>query len=112
MVVGGSTDALTAKAIVYDGDPRHACLACHNPREEDGARLRRLEQEVRGMVPVPCGSRRSRLAWPKGAPWAELSVNARKGDLRPDWKADIDGCSIWSLTATIDIAGAHRHSTR
>lgn len=49
LVVGGSTDGLTAKAISYSMRPGQACLACHNPREDDGARLREIERAVRGM---------------------------------------------------------------
>jgi hypothetical protein len=49
LVVGGSTLGLTAKANVYDMAPGAACLGCNNPAEDDGARLREVEQQVRGM---------------------------------------------------------------
>lgn len=51
LAIGGSTDGLTAKAMAFgmlEGDP---CLACNNPREEDGAKLRQIEQTIRGLAP-------------------------------------------------------------
>ena len=49
MIVGGSTDQLTAKGITYGAATGGPCLACHNPREEDGERRRVLEQRIRGL---------------------------------------------------------------
>jgi hypothetical protein len=49
LVVGGSTVGLSAKSNVYDGAKGAPCLGCHNPPEQDGARLREVEQRVRGM---------------------------------------------------------------
>ncbi len=48
-IIGGSTDQLTAKAMTYGGRADRPCLACHNPREEDGERRRLLEQQIRGL---------------------------------------------------------------
>ena len=52
LVIGGSTDQLTAKAMTYGAQTDGPCLACHNPREEDGARRRELEQRIRGLDEV------------------------------------------------------------
>ncbi len=49
LVIGGSTVGLSAKANVYDMVEGTPCLACHNPPEDDGARLREVEQRVRSM---------------------------------------------------------------
>lgn len=49
IIVGGSTVRLTAKAIVYDLSEGTCCLGCHNPPEQDGDQLRRIEQFVRSM---------------------------------------------------------------
>jgi len=49
LVIGGSTVGLSAKSNVYDGSEGAPCLACHNPPEDDGARLREVEQRVRKM---------------------------------------------------------------
>nr|WP_246415860.1 ThiF family adenylyltransferase [Novosphingobium taihuense] len=48
-IIGGSTDQLTAKAMTYGEHADGPCLACHNPREEDGARRRVFEQKIRGL---------------------------------------------------------------
>lgn len=52
LVIGGSTVGLSAKSNVYDGGRGSACLGCHNPPEDDGARLREVEQRVRTMSEV------------------------------------------------------------
>lgn len=49
ILVGGSTLGLSAKTIVYDLANATPCLACHNPPEKDGERLRKIEQHVRAM---------------------------------------------------------------
>ncbi len=49
LVVGGSTLGLTAKVGVFDGAPGAPCLGCNNPAEQDGARLREIEKELRGL---------------------------------------------------------------
>jgi molybdopterin/thiamine biosynthesis adenylyltransferase len=49
VIIGGSTDQLTAKAMTYGMYPDEPCLACHNPKEEDGARKRELEQQIREL---------------------------------------------------------------
>lgn len=50
VVVGGSTDQLTAKAMTYEQSANGPCLACFNPAEEEGDRRRQLEQQIRGMA--------------------------------------------------------------
>lgn len=50
IAVGGSTDKLTAKAIVY-GTDHHACLACHNPREEAAGEYEELLSHLAGLKP-------------------------------------------------------------
>lgn len=49
LIFGGSTLGLTAKTNVYARDTKLACLACHNPPEQDGEIYRRIEQEIRGL---------------------------------------------------------------
>jgi hypothetical protein len=49
LIVGGSTDQLSAKGMTYGARAGRPCLACHNPREEDGERRRVLEQRIRGL---------------------------------------------------------------
>ena len=49
LVIGGSTDHLTAKAMTYGAFDGVPCLACHNPPEEKGADRRALEQQIRGL---------------------------------------------------------------
>jgi molybdopterin/thiamine biosynthesis adenylyltransferase len=49
LIVGGSTLGLAAKANVYNGAAGTPCLGCYNPPEADGARLRRIEQEMRAL---------------------------------------------------------------
>lgn len=51
LIFGGSTLGLSAKANVYDLCTGTPCLGCHNPPEQDGEQLRRVEQQVRGMSP-------------------------------------------------------------
>lgn len=51
VLIGGSTLGLSAKTNVYDLPAGTACLACHNPPEPDGERLRKVEQQVRAMDP-------------------------------------------------------------
>jgi ThiF family len=49
LVIGGSTVGLSAKSNLYDMAIGTPCLACHNQPEDDGARLREIEQQVRSM---------------------------------------------------------------
>jgi hypothetical protein len=49
LLLGGSTFNLQAKSHVYGLRPGAACLACFNPAERDGERLRAMENELRGM---------------------------------------------------------------
>ncbi len=49
LLLGGSTLDLTAKANVYGLRPEAACLACHNPKEQDGEKIRALEAQLRSM---------------------------------------------------------------
>lgn len=49
LVLGASTIGLSAKANVYDMTAGTACLACHNRPENDGERLREVEQLARAM---------------------------------------------------------------
>jgi molybdopterin/thiamine biosynthesis adenylyltransferase len=49
LIIGGSTVGLSAKTNVYDFSPGTPCLACHNPPEKDGERLRELERLLRAM---------------------------------------------------------------
>jgi hypothetical protein len=48
-LLGGSTLDLTAKTNVYGLRPGAACLACHNPKEQDGEKIRTLEARLRNM---------------------------------------------------------------
>jgi molybdopterin/thiamine biosynthesis adenylyltransferase len=61
LIVGGSTDQLTAKAMTYGASHGDPCLACHNPREEDGARRRELEHRIRGLADTEARALLSRL---------------------------------------------------
>jgi hypothetical protein len=49
LLLGGSTLDLQAKSNLYTGQPGAACLACFNPRERDGERIRALEGFLRKM---------------------------------------------------------------
>jgi len=49
LVLSATTVGLTAKANTYEMRSGAACLACHNPPEDDGARLREVEQRARNM---------------------------------------------------------------
>jgi molybdopterin/thiamine biosynthesis adenylyltransferase len=51
LIIGGSTEALSAKAMLYDVGAGGACLGCHNPPEPDGERMRLLKQQLRGLEP-------------------------------------------------------------
>ena len=51
ILVGGSTLDLQARSNVYNRQPGAACLACHNPSEQDGEVIRKLERELRAMPP-------------------------------------------------------------
>jgi hypothetical protein len=44
-----STFNLQAKSNLYSGRPRAACLACFNPAEKDGEKIRALEDQLRKM---------------------------------------------------------------
>lgn len=46
IILGGSTYDLVARSDVYRGHPGAACLACHNPSEQDGDRIRELRKEL------------------------------------------------------------------
>jgi hypothetical protein len=49
LLQGGSTLDLTAKSNVYSLRSGAACLACHNPKEQDGEKIRALEARLRNM---------------------------------------------------------------
>lgn len=49
-IFGGSTEGLTAKTMFYDVCAGTACLACHNPPEPEGERLRYFEQQLRNLT--------------------------------------------------------------
>jgi hypothetical protein len=51
LLLGGSTLDLKARANRYTGQPGAACLACFNPVERDGERIRILEHRLRMMQP-------------------------------------------------------------
>lgn len=54
LLAGGSTHNLQAKAHLYSGRPGAACLACFNPAERDGEKVRALENQLRNMAPEVC----------------------------------------------------------
>jgi len=58
LIVGASTVGLTARSDVYNINEQTACLACHNPTEPDGEKIRALQAKLRGMSP---GGRRDFL---------------------------------------------------
>jgi hypothetical protein len=49
LLLGGSTLNLQAKANLYPGRPGAACLACFNPAERQGEKIRALEMQLRNM---------------------------------------------------------------
>jgi hypothetical protein len=49
LLLGGSTHNLQAKSNLYSGHPEAACLACFNPVEKDGEKIRALENQLRKM---------------------------------------------------------------
>ena len=51
LLLGGSTLNLQAKCNWYSGHPGAACLACFNPPEKDGEKIRALENQLRNMRP-------------------------------------------------------------
>jgi hypothetical protein len=51
ILVGGSTLDLQAKANFYARKPGAACLACYNPAERDGEKIREFERALRAMAP-------------------------------------------------------------
>jgi len=55
LLLGGSTLDLKAKSNLYMQQPGAACLACFNPRERDGERIRVLESRLRNMPPEERG---------------------------------------------------------
>jgi hypothetical protein len=69
LIVGGSTERLTAKAILYDLERSGPCLACHNPPEPDGARLRKIQHELESL------NEEDRRAFLADAPDAELILD-------------------------------------
>lgn len=51
LLLGGSTLNLQAKCNLYSGRAGSACLACFNPAERDGEKVRALENQLRNMSP-------------------------------------------------------------
>ena len=51
LLVGASTLDLRASSNLYNAYPGSACLACFNPKEKDGDRIRELEAMLRKMSP-------------------------------------------------------------
>lgn len=51
LIVGASTLGLNARSDVYNIGEQTACLACHNPTEPDGEKVRALQAKLRGMPP-------------------------------------------------------------
>jgi len=49
LLLGGSTLDLQAKSNLYTGRPGVACLACFNPGERDGEKIRAFESQLRNM---------------------------------------------------------------
>lgn len=49
LLLGGSTLNLQAKSNLYSARPGAACLACFNPAEKDGEKIRTLEDQLRKM---------------------------------------------------------------
>jgi ThiF family len=49
LLLGGSTLSLQAKSNLYSSRPGAACLACFNPSERDGEKIRALENQLRRM---------------------------------------------------------------
>jgi hypothetical protein len=49
LLLGGSTFNLQTKSNLYSGCPGTACLACFNPAEKDGEKIRALENQLRNM---------------------------------------------------------------
>jgi hypothetical protein len=55
LLLGGSTLNLQAKSNLYSRRPGTACLACFNPAERDGEKIRAIEDQLRKM---PAGERK------------------------------------------------------
>jgi hypothetical protein len=55
LLLGGSTLNLQAKSNLYSGRPGAACLACFNPVEKDGEKIRALESQLRKMPTLERG---------------------------------------------------------
>lgn len=51
LIVGASTLGLNARSDVYNINEQTACLACHNPAEPDGEKIRALQAKLRDMPP-------------------------------------------------------------
>lgn len=51
LIVGASTLGLNARSDIYKVDEGTACLACHNPAEPDGEKIRLLQAKLRAMPP-------------------------------------------------------------
>jgi hypothetical protein len=49
IIFGASTLRLTSRSDVYNLRVGNACLACHNPPENDGEKIRNLESTLRAM---------------------------------------------------------------
>lgn len=50
LLAGGSTLGMRAQSNMYGLRPDGPCLACHNPAEPQGERLRALERQLRNML--------------------------------------------------------------
>jgi molybdopterin/thiamine biosynthesis adenylyltransferase len=51
LIVGASTLGLYARSDVYNISEGTACLACHNPSEPEGEKIRLLQAKLRAMPP-------------------------------------------------------------
>lgn len=49
LIVGGSTLNLSARSNIYSPKDGTACLACHNPAEREGDKIRSFESQLRAM---------------------------------------------------------------
>jgi hypothetical protein len=49
LIVGASTLGLSARSDIYNIEEGTACLACHNPPEPDGEKIRILQARLRAM---------------------------------------------------------------
>jgi hypothetical protein len=51
LLMGGSTMNLQAKRNLYNARPGAACLACFNPKERDGEKIRSLKEDLLRLSP-------------------------------------------------------------